>query len=160
MSVCTKRKSLQEYCLDAKRLKFKRLQTRVRNTAKNSYQIYIFIGFRYLFLSCWLCLQSCVEPPCSLCQCYRCLDPTLLMFPFKNKFYCALLKKARRNTGAQHVAAGKFRHPRRSSGPIYVDDGFFRSIYVDDRTFPSPAWCDSASRLAFVTACIPMNIRL
>jgi hypothetical protein len=44
----------------------------------------------------------------------------------------SLLKKNKRDAGAQHVGAGKFRHPHRPGGPIYVDDGFFRSIYVDD----------------------------
>jgi hypothetical protein len=42
------------------------------------------------------------------------------------------------HAGAQHVATGKFRHPRRSGGPIYVDDEFFRSIYVDDGIFRHP----------------------
>jgi hypothetical protein len=36
------------------------------------------------------------------------------------------------------VGAGKFRHPRRSSWPIYVDDGFLLSIYVDDGIFRHP----------------------
>jgi hypothetical protein len=45
------------------------------------------------------------------------------------------VKKNKRYAGVQHVGAGKFRHRRRSSGPIYVDDGFFRSIYVDDGMF-------------------------
>jgi hypothetical protein len=43
--------------------------------------------------------------------------------------------KKKRDAGAQHVGAGKFRHPRGSSGPIYVDDVFFGSIYVDDGIF-------------------------
>jgi hypothetical protein len=44
----------------------------------------------------------------------------------------ALLKKTWR------VDAGKFSHLRRSSGPIFVDDGFFRSIYVDGGIFRHP----------------------
>jgi hypothetical protein len=39
------------------------------------------------------------------------------------------------SAGVQHVGAGKFRHLRRLSGPIYVDGGFFRSIYVADGIF-------------------------
>jgi hypothetical protein len=31
------------------------------------------------------------------------------------------VKKAKRDAGAQHVGAEKFRHPRRSSGQIYVN---------------------------------------
>jgi hypothetical protein len=34
------------------------------------------------------------------------------------------------------VCDGKLGHPR--IGPIYVDDGFFRSIYVDDGIFSHP----------------------
>jgi hypothetical protein len=34
------------------------------------------------------------------------------------------VKKTKRDAGAQHVGAGKFGHPRRLSGPIYVDGGF------------------------------------
>jgi hypothetical protein len=58
-----------------------------------------------------------------------------------------LKKKNKCNAGAKHVGAGKFRHLRRSSGPIYVDDGFFRSM----TEFQSPAYCAPASRLAVVT---------
>jgi hypothetical protein len=49
--------------------------------------------------------------------------------------HISLLKKTKRDTGSQHMGAGKFRHPRRSSVPICVDDGFFLSIYVDDVIF-------------------------
>jgi hypothetical protein len=37
---------------------------------------------------------------------------------------------------------GKFRHPRISSGTIYVNDGISRSIYVDDGIFRHP-WRDA-----------------
>jgi hypothetical protein len=47
------------------------------------------------------------------------------------------------------MGAGKFRHRRRSGGPIYSDEGVFRSIYVDDGIL-STACCAPASRLAFV----------
>jgi hypothetical protein len=41
------------------------------------------------------------------------------------------------------VGAGKFGHPRRLSGPIYVDGGF--PIYLRGwRNFPSPACCAHA----------------
>jgi hypothetical protein len=50
----------------------------------------------------------------------------------------SLFKKTKCNAGTQHVGAGKFRHSRRSSGPISVDDGFFRSIFVDDGIFGHP----------------------
>jgi hypothetical protein len=36
-----------------------------------------------------------------------------------------------RDAGAKHKGDGKFRQSHRLSGPIYVDDGFFRPIYVD-----------------------------
>jgi hypothetical protein len=41
-------------------------------------------------------------------------------------------KKAKRYAGPKHLRDGKFRHPRRSSCTIYVDEGLFRSIYVDE----------------------------
>jgi hypothetical protein len=62
------------------------------------------------------------------------------------------VKKPKRDAGAKHVRAGKFRHPRRASGPIYVDDGFFQPVYVDDGIFRHPhvvLLCLSC--LAFVT---------
>jgi hypothetical protein len=49
-----------------------------------------------------------------------------------------MLKKVMRDGGANHVGVGKFRHLRRLSGPIYMDDGFFRSVYVDDGIFRHP----------------------
>jgi hypothetical protein len=58
-----------------------------------------------------------------------------------------------RDAVAKHMCDGKFRQPHRLSGPIYVDDGFFRQIFVDDGIFCRPfvvllshAW------VAFVTA--------
>jgi hypothetical protein len=67
-----------------------------------------------------------------------------------------LFKKPKRDAGAQHVGAGKFRHPhtvgRATQSTVqYVDDGFFRSTYVD---FPLPACCAPASRLAFLTVIV------
>jgi hypothetical protein len=35
-----------------------------------------------------------------------------------------------RDAGAKHMGDGKFRHPNRMSGPIYVDDGIFRHPWV------------------------------
>jgi hypothetical protein len=41
------------------------------------------------------------------------------------------IKMTERDAGTKHVGDGKFRHPRRSSGPIYDEDGFSdRSIHI------------------------------
>jgi hypothetical protein len=48
------------------------------------------------------------------------------------------VKKTKRDVGPKHVGEGKFRHPRRSTGSIYVDNGFFRLIYVYDGIFRQP----------------------
>jgi hypothetical protein len=37
-----------------------------------------------------------------------------------------------RDTGAKHKGEGKYRQSDKVSGPIYVDNGFFLPIYVDD----------------------------
>jgi hypothetical protein len=54
--------------------------------------------------------------------------------PVKQKqlFYHSLTveKKNMRDAGAKHMGDGKFRHPNRMSGPIYVDDGIFRHPWV------------------------------
>jgi hypothetical protein len=44
-------------------------------------------------------------------------------------------KKTKRDAVPKHKCDGKFRHPHRFSGPINVDDGFFRSFFVDDGIF-------------------------
>jgi hypothetical protein len=60
-----------------------------------------------------------------------------------------------RDTGVKHKGDGKFRQSHhRLSGPIYVDDGFFRPIYVDDGIFCLP--CVVLPHQAFVT--VWMNI--
>jgi hypothetical protein len=42
------------------------------------------------------------------------------------------VKKAKLDAGPKHVWDGKCRHPRKSSGPVYVDDGFFdRSMLTE-----------------------------
>jgi hypothetical protein len=43
-----------------------------------------------------------------------------------------------RDGGEKHEGDRKFRPLHRLSGPIYVDDGFFRPIYVDDGIFRNP----------------------
>jgi hypothetical protein len=49
------------------------------------------------------------------------------------------VKQNKRDAGAQHVGPGKFRHPRIGrAAQSYVDDGFFRSIYVYDGIFRHP----------------------
>jgi hypothetical protein len=42
------------------------------------------------------------------------------------------VRKTKRDAGPKHVRVrdGKLRHPHRFSGPIYVDDGFFRPFYM------------------------------
>jgi hypothetical protein len=84
----------------------------------------------------------------------------------------SLLKKAKCDAGPKHVRVwdGKCCHSRRSSGPIYVVDGFFRLIYVETdfsdwsmwrrifpidlcgwQNFPSHTCFGPATRLAFLT---------
>jgi hypothetical protein len=75
-----------------------------------------------------------------------------------NSSQYTLLKKNKSDARAQHVGAGKFRHPRRPSGPIYVDDRYFLSTVRGWRNFPSPACCAPASRLAFVTVFCTLQI--
>jgi hypothetical protein len=41
-----------------------------------------------------------------------------------------LLKKTKRGAGTQHMGAVTFHRPRRSGGPIYVDDRFSPSIFT------------------------------
>jgi hypothetical protein len=53
---------------------------------------------------------------------------------FYNAWFCAVTK-AKRDAGPNNVGNGKFRQTQRSSGPIYADDGLFRSIIVDDGIF-------------------------
>jgi hypothetical protein len=43
-----------------------------------------------------------------------------------------------RDAGAKHKGDGKFRQSHRLSGPIYLDDGFFRLVYVEDGIFRHP----------------------
>jgi hypothetical protein len=40
------------------------------------------------------------------------------------------VKKNKPDAGSQHVGAGKFRHPRRSGGPIYVTDFYDLSTWM------------------------------
>jgi hypothetical protein len=63
-----------------------------------------------------------------------------LLKGYTNKFRYKSIHRMNQivSAGTQHVGAGKFRHPRRSSDPIYVGGGFFRSIYVDDGIFRHP----------------------
>jgi hypothetical protein len=49
------------------------------------------------------------------------------------------------------VSDGKFLYAPRSSGPIYVDYGIFRSIYADDRIFRHQHRLDLRHALLFLT---------
>jgi hypothetical protein len=59
--------------------------------------------------------------------------PTSDFFENAKKLSLQYTPKAKRDAGPN--CDGKFCHPHRTSCPIYVDDGFFRSVYVSDGIF-------------------------
>jgi hypothetical protein len=73
---------------------------------------------------------------------------------FKDRKMYAVTK-AKRDTGAQSVVAGKFRQPRRLSGPIYVDDGFFLSRWMTDFFYLS-TWMTEYSVTLMLCYCVTL----